>query len=128
MGALKNAYQEEIIAESYRQEGRQQVMGKMKALPTHPPTLIDDLKASIFVESFLNKIRDMKPKMPAETYRKVTQRLAELDKAIEMEDYFGNPAERIAHGCHPITGHVLTCECQDCVDQHWDETQTALEF
>lgn len=73
-------------------------------------TLADELKASIELESFLSKVESFKQTLPPATYRKLTQRLADLEEHEKCTDY--------ANDINPETGHIYACGCERCQSQY----------
>lgn len=69
--------------------------------------LASDLKASVFVEQTISKALQLKKKLPAATYRKLTERLAGLLAAEEIEEH--------AQDINPKTGHSYCCGCSSCM-------------
>jgi len=69
-------------------------------------TLIDDLKASVLAESIVSRVLAAKKRLPKETYRKLTNRIAELEQMEQIEDQ--------ANDINLHTGHRYCCDCSQC--------------
>ena len=79
-------------------------------------TLTADLRASVLAERIVKQVLAAKAKLPADTYRKLTQRIASLEESEKQDEYFGDPAnEDFDFGIDPRTGHIHGCDCGHCL-------------
>ena len=79
-------------------------------------TLVDDLKASVLAESIVSRVLAAKKRFPKEVYRKLTQRIAELEQSEQANEYFSDPSnEDFDFGIDSRTGHVHGCDCGHCL-------------
>lgn len=72
--------------------------------------LVADLKASVLAENIVKRVLAAKAILPKEVYRKLTNRIAELEQMEQIEEH--------ANDINLHTGHRYSCDCSQCNSYH----------
>ncbi len=70
-------------------------------------TLTAELRASVEAERIVKRVTALRGKLPKATYRKMVNRIADLQRSEEIEEQ--------ANDINPKTGHMYACGCRSCM-------------